>query len=135
MIETPYDYLMNICTVCYLICYVPDLYANYINKNANVWNIPEKVLIFVGTGFALAFAVVTEDKALLANFAPLFVLDGASMGMRTYYACRNRQRRYLEMSAVAVGGKAANVSAQDSNTAPSSDGPTRETTGLDSLEV
>jgi hypothetical protein len=137
MIETPYDYLMNICTVCYLICYVPDLYANYINKNANIWNIPEKVLIFVGTGFALAFAVVTEDKALLANFAPLFVLDGASMGMRTYYACRNRQRqRYLEMPAEGgQGPKAANVSAQDSNTAPSSDGPTRETTGLDSLEV
>ena len=127
---------MNICTVCYLICYVPDLYANYINKNANVWNIPEKVLIFVGTGFALAFAVVTEDKALILNFAPLFVLDGASMGMRTYYACLNRRRRYLEMSAEGgQGPQAANVSAQDSNTAPSPDGTTRQTTSLDTLQV
>lgn len=116
MIETPYDYLMNICTACYLVCYVPDLYANYKNKNANIWNIPEKVLIFIGTGFALAFAVVTEDKALLANFAPLFVLDGASMGMRTYYALRNRrQQRYLEMPAQDQALQAANVSTQDSS--------------------
>ena len=129
MIETPYDYLMNICTACYLVCYVPDLYANYINKNANVWNIPEKVLIFIGTGFALAFAVVTEDKALLANFAPLFVLDGASMGMRTYYACRNRQGRYLEMNPQ----QAPNVSAQDSSGTSAHD--TDQTTSPDTREV
>jgi hypothetical protein len=91
MIETPYDYLMNICTVCYMICYVPDLYANYRNKNANLWNLPEKALIFVGSGFALAFSILTHDPALIINFAPLFVLDGASLGMRSYYAYRNRK--------------------------------------------
>ena len=116
MIETPYDYLMNICTVCYLVCYVPDLYANYKNKNANVWNIPEKVMIFIGTGFALAFATLTEDKALLTNFAPLFVLDGASMAMRSYYAYRNRRPtplQYLEMP--------ANLAANDSSGTPADD--------------
>ncbi len=129
MIETPYDYLMNICTFCYLVCYVPDLYANYKNKNANIWNIPEKVLIFIGTGFALAFAVVTEDKALLTNFAPLFVLDGASMGMRSYYALRNRQRqRYLEMSP-----QDSNVSTQDSSGPQPDD--TRQTASSHTLEV
>ena len=127
MIETPYDYLMNICTVCYLVCYVPDLYANYKNKNANVWNIPEKVLIFIGTGFALAFAVVTEDKALLTNFAPLFVLDGASMGMRAYYAYKNRGR-YLEMSP-----QDSNVSVQDSSGPHPDD--TRQTTSSDARQV
>jgi hypothetical protein len=124
MIETPYDYLMNICTACYLVCYVPDLYANYVNKNANILNIPEKVLIFIGTGFALAFAVVTQDVALITNFAPLFVLDGASMGMRTYYACKNRHR-YLEMP--------SNVSAQDSSGPPPND--TRQTASSDTREV
>jgi len=124
MIETPYDYLMNISTVCYLICYMPDLYANYVNKNANILNIPEKVLIFIGTGFALAFAALTQDTALIANFAPLFVLDGVSMGMRTYYACLNR-RRYLEM--------APNVSAQDSSGSPHND--TRQTTGTHPIQV
>jgi hypothetical protein len=125
MIETPYDYLMNICTACYLVCYVPDLYANYVNKNANILNIPEKVLIFIGTGFALAFAVITQDAALITNFAPLFVLDGASMGMRTYYACKNR-RRYLEI-------EAPNVSVQDSSGSPPND--TRQTTGTHTLQV
>jgi hypothetical protein len=109
MLETPYDYLMNICTGCYLVCYIPDLYANYKNKNANVWNIPEKVLIFIGTGFALAFAALTQDTALITNFAPLFILDGVSMGMRAYYAYKNQQR-YLEMSP-----QDSNVSAQDSS--------------------
>ena len=125
MIETPYDYLMNICTACYLVCYVPDLYANYKNKNANVWNIPEKVMIFIGTGFALAFAVLTEDTALITNFAPLFILDGASMGMRSYYAYKNR-RRYLEI-------EAPNVSAQDSSGPQPDD--TRQTASPHTREV
>ena len=127
MIETPYDYLMNICTACYLVCYVPDLYANYVNKNANILNIPEKVLIFVGTGFALAFAVITQDAALITNFAPLFVLDGVSMGMRTYYACKNR-RRYLEMPP-----QGSNVSTQDSSGPQPND--TRQTASSDTREV
>ena len=113
MIETPYDYLMNICTACYLICYVPDLYGNYKNKNANIWNIPEKVMIFFGTGFALAYAILNNDSALITNFAPLFVLDGASMSMRSYYAYQNQRQKYLIMP--------ANLAANDSSGTPADD--------------
>ena len=108
---------MNICTTCYLICYVPDLYANYKNKNANVWNIPEKVMIFIGTGFALAFATLTEDTALIINFTPLFILDGASMGMRTYYAYQNK-RRYLEMPPNGSSGTPADDLRKTTSTDP-----------------
>jgi hypothetical protein len=124
---------MNICTACYLICYVPDLYGNWKNKNANCWNIPEKVLIFIGTGFALAYSILVNDQALIVNFTPLFILDGASLGLRSYYACLNR-RKHIPLEDGA-SSSAHESSAQDSNTAPSSDGPTRETTGSDSPQV
>lgn len=87
--DTSYDYLMNIATVLYLICYAPELYANYKNKNANMWNVPEKVLIFFGTGFALAYGILIKDTAIIINYAPLFGLDTISMVMRAYYAYKN----------------------------------------------
>jgi hypothetical protein len=125
MITTPYDYLMNICTACYLVCYIPDLYANYRNKNANFLNIPEKVLIFIGTGFALAFSVLNNDSALILNFSPLFILDGASLAMRSYYAIRNRTgpRAYITQT--------DEVNIVSSN--QEGDGPARETTGTHTL--
>ena len=36
-----HDYLINTATAMYIICYVPELYANYKNKNANIYNLPE----------------------------------------------------------------------------------------------
>lgn len=138
MTDTSFDYLMNICTVCYLVCYVPDLYGNWKNKNANCWNIPEKVLIFIGTGFALAYSVLINDQALIVNFAPLFILDGASLGLRSYYACKNRQQGrgpHIPLEDVAGSTAAHESSTSDSNTATSSDGPTRETTGPHTPQV
>jgi len=83
-----YDYLMNIATGLYFICYIPELYANYHNKNANIYNVPEKVAIFVGTSFALAYSVLNSDTALISNYAPLMFLDTIAMVMRIYYVYR-----------------------------------------------
>jgi uncharacterized protein with PQ loop repeat len=83
-----YDYLMNIATGLYFICYIPELYANYRNKNANIYNVPEKVVIFIGTSFALAYSVINMNTALIANYAPLMFLDTIAMMMRIYYAYR-----------------------------------------------
>ena len=85
-----YAYLMNTATVLYIVCYVPELYANYKNKNANCWNLPEKVVILLGSTFALAYSIMMDDRALMANYAPLFVLDFVAFVMRAYYACTNR---------------------------------------------
>jgi len=86
-----YAYLMNTATILYIVCYVPELYANYKNKNANCWNIPEKVVILAGSTFALAYSIMLEDKALLINYAPLFVLDFLAFVMRAYYACKKQE--------------------------------------------
>ena len=85
------DYLMYTASAMYIICYVPELYANWKNKNANIYNIPEKVLVLVGTTFALSYSIINKDPALLANYGPLFVLDLTAFCMRFYYVYKNWQ--------------------------------------------
>jgi hypothetical protein len=84
------DYLMNIATTLFFICYVPDFYANYANKNANIYNVFEKVIMMVGTGFALGYAISINSTPLLINYSPLFGLDVIALAIRGYYAYRNR---------------------------------------------
>jgi uncharacterized protein with PQ loop repeat len=85
-----YGYLMNIASGLYILCYVPELYANYHNKNANIYNLPEKVVIFIGTSFALTYSVLNRDTSLIINYAPIFILDSVAMFMRMYYVYKNR---------------------------------------------
>lgn len=84
------DYLMNIATVLYLLCYAPDFYANYVNKNANMYNVLERVVLLSGTCFSLSYAISINNQALLINYIPLFCLDFTALGIRMYYAYRNR---------------------------------------------
>jgi uncharacterized protein with PQ loop repeat len=86
-----YNYLMNISTGLYLVCYIPELYANYKNKNANFWNVPEKIILFAGTSFSLAYGILIQDSALVYNYAPLFCLDAIALSMRGYYAYQNKR--------------------------------------------
>lgn len=135
--EEQYAYLMNISTVLYLLCYVPDLYANYKNKNANLWNVPEKVILFFGTTFSLAYVLLIRDDALILNYVPLFALDALSLGMRSYYAYRNwrgAQPPYApQIDDAGSGVRDVKSSPVDSNRG--SNGPLREATGTDTLQV
>lgn len=83
---------MNIASVLFIGCYVPELYANYKNKNANIWNVPEKVVIFVGSSFALSYAILNNDNALIINYAPILTLDTIALLMRAYYAYQTYQK-------------------------------------------
>ena len=87
-----YDYLMNISSVVFFICYIPELYANYKNPNANIYNMPEKFLMVIGSGFALSYAVMISDTALIANYGPILSLDIIALLMRAYYVYINRNR-------------------------------------------
>jgi hypothetical protein len=90
--EYQYEYLMNIASVLFIACYIPELYANYKNKNANFWNVPEKVVIFVGTSFAFSYAALNNDRALMINYGPILGLDTIAMLMRAYYAYQNHRK-------------------------------------------
>ena len=53
----PYVYLMYTATGFYFCCYLPELYANYVNKNANIYNLPEKILLLIGTVLAFTYSL------------------------------------------------------------------------------
>lgn len=86
------EYYMNIASILFFICYFPEYYANYINKNANFYNVFEKVLILLGSSFALQYAIETSDQALIINYGPIVTLDSIALLMRFYYAYLNRNR-------------------------------------------
>jgi hypothetical protein len=73
-------------TFLYLACYVPELYANYKNKNANIYNIPEKVIMLAASCFGLAYAISTDNMPLVINYGPFLAFDVAALWMRVYYA-------------------------------------------------
>jgi hypothetical protein len=92
------DYLMNIATSLYFVCYIPEFYANYINKNANLYNVFEKVVMLTATGFGFGYSLSIHNKSLIYNYGPLFALDVIALGMRGYYAYKNRGREVRVIS-------------------------------------
>jgi uncharacterized protein with PQ loop repeat len=80
------DYLMYSASFLYLSCYIPELYANYKNKNANIYNIPEKIMMLTATSLGLSYAIINENNALMVNYGPMLSLDIAALLMRLYYA-------------------------------------------------
>jgi uncharacterized protein with PQ loop repeat len=85
-----YDYLMNAASFIYVVCYVPELYANWKNKNANIYNVPEKVIIVIGTSFSFAYSVLNDDNSLIINYTAILFLDIVALLMRAYYVWKNR---------------------------------------------
>jgi uncharacterized protein with PQ loop repeat len=85
-----HDYLMNTASILFFICYIPELYANWKNKNANIYNIPEKVVIVIASGFAFAYSIVNQDNALILNYGPILALDIIAFAMRLYYVYNNK---------------------------------------------
>jgi hypothetical protein len=83
------DYLMNIATGLYFACYNPEFYANYRNKNANIYNVFEKIVMVSATGFGLGYSISIQNSTLIYNYGPIFALDTIALFMRGYYAYRN----------------------------------------------
>lgn len=88
----PKEYLMTIASSLFFICYIPEFYANIRNKNANVYNVFEKIVMIAGTGFGFGYALTTESNALKLNYTILFGLDTIALSMRAYYAYTNRNQ-------------------------------------------
>ncbi len=86
-----HDYLMNTASALFFICYIPELYANWKNKNANFYNMPEKFVLVLASGFAFAYALVNNDESLLTNYGPLLGLDIIAFLMRLYYVYNNKK--------------------------------------------
>ena len=113
---------MNIAKILYIACYIPELYANYKNKNANIYNLPEKVVVFVGTAFAFAYSVVTENQSLVLNYGPILALDTSAMLMRAYYVYQTHRRGVVAAEEPQSQSQSQPSSRPDE---PSSRGPSR----------
>jgi uncharacterized protein with PQ loop repeat len=85
-----YDFLMNTASALFFICYIPELYANWKNQNANFYNMPEKALLLLASSFALAYAITNSDIALMSNYGPILALDIIAFLMRLYYVFKNK---------------------------------------------
>jgi len=83
------NYLMYSASILYFTCYVPELYANYKNKNGNIYNVPEKVIMIIASTLGLTYALLNENTELITNYAPLLLLDTFALLMRLYYAYIN----------------------------------------------
>jgi hypothetical protein len=83
---------MNAASILFFICYIPEFYANYVNKNANVYNVLDKVVMLAGTTLAFSYSVKINNQALIINYTPLFILDTIALFMRGYYAYKNKNR-------------------------------------------
>jgi uncharacterized protein with PQ loop repeat len=83
-----YDYLLNTASALFFMCYIPELYANWKNKNANFYNMPEKVVLLIASSFGLSYAIVNNDISLISNYGPLLALDIIAFSMRLYYVYR-----------------------------------------------
>ena len=85
-----YNYLMNTASILFFICYIPEFYANYVNKNANLYNVFEKIVMLSATTFALSYSIKIKNQSLIINYGPIFALDFIALNMRCYYAYKNR---------------------------------------------
>ena len=85
-----YDFLMNTASSIFFICYIPELYANWRNQNANFYNMPEKVLLLLASSFALAYAILNSDISLMSNYGPILALDIIAFLMRLYYVFKTK---------------------------------------------
>jgi lipid-A-disaccharide synthase-like uncharacterized protein len=95
---------MNIATSLYFVCYIPEFYANYINKNANIYNLPEKILLLMGTLFAFTYSVQLGDMSFIVNYSLALFIDCVAISMRGYYIIIN-YRKEVDIQNVIKGLK------------------------------
>ena len=67
-----------------------------------MYNLPEKVLLMLGTIFSLSYATINENEALITNYGPIFILDFIALVMRLYYVTLNCGKRTAVVTSVMI---------------------------------
>jgi len=107
-----YDALINTASALFIICYIPELYANWKNKNANFYNMPEKIIMLIGSGFAFAYAILNDDVGLMTNYGPIVGLDIIAFLMRLYYVYKNPEKPNAQPAIDTVSRTSSDADAQ-----------------------
>jgi hypothetical protein len=83
------DYLMYTATALYFSCYFPIVYADMKNKNANLHNLPERILSLMAGLFAILYAVRIDSTPLKVNYIPHVIIESVVLGIKIIYVYRN----------------------------------------------
>jgi len=83
------DVFMYIAIGLYFICYVPGVYADFKNKNANIYNLPEKIVSLCGTTFGLIYSVRINNIPLIVNYAPHLIMEVFTLLFKMQYIVIN----------------------------------------------
>lgn len=83
------DSFMYAATILYFICYAPSVYADYKNKNANIYNLPEKLVSLCATTFGLVYSIRIDNTPLMVNYGPHLVMETITLLFKLRYIYQN----------------------------------------------
>ena len=83
--------LIMYCATGLIMCNkVVEIGATYKNKNANMNNLPERILSLIANCLGMIFAVYTQNNPIFINYTCISFLDSVSLIVRSYYASYNK---------------------------------------------
>ena len=83
------EYVLYAATFLYVSATLPDIYATYKNKNANIYNLFDKCILLAAGSLGMTFGILTKNTPIIINYAPSVFLDILSLSLRIYYASKN----------------------------------------------
>jgi len=82
--------LMFAASALYFVCYAPIVYADWKNKNANAYNLPERLISLAATTLAFVYSLRIQNISLLTNYGPHLVMETLTLLFKVYYVSKNR---------------------------------------------
>lgn len=74
----------------YFVCYAPIVYADWKNKNANVYNLPERFISLAATTLGFVYSLRIKNISLLTNYGTHLVMETLTLFFKVYYVSKNR---------------------------------------------
>ena len=91
------SYLMYMATALFSFCYVPTLYADFRNKNANLYNLPERIVLLCAMFLGITYAIRIQNMTLVIHYVPNICLETCTLLMKSYYASQNKRHITLAL--------------------------------------
>ena len=83
------NYLMYSATAIYLSVYIPTFYAEFKNRNANIYNLPERIFLIIGSLFGLSYSILNNNTELIVNYTPHLMLEIIILCIKIRFAHQN----------------------------------------------
>jgi len=83
------NYLMYTSIVLHSLCYIPIVYADVKNKNANMYNLPDRFISILAIIFGGAYAYRINNTTLMLNYVIFLVLESGNICTKLYFIRKN----------------------------------------------